>query len=297
MVRWRTQALVVAAAAVALSFAIGVIPTAGAAPRVLAWAALGDSYTAGPLIPTQIPDPPGCLRSDHNYPHLAAAALGFTLRDASCSGATVADLTATQATSQGANPPQLSVVANSDRVFTLGIGGNDIGFSEIVDNCAALTPFGPTSVGLTCKSFYDAGGKDAIAARINALRPAVVAALRRIHALAPRAHVYVVGYPAILPPTGSGCWPQLPFTHADVPYLRAEQVQLNAMLAGAAEEGRAGYVDTYTPSEPHNACTAESTRWIEPVIPASPAYPVHPNAAGEAGLARAVELAMAAHRS
>src|SRR5207245_819479 len=39
------------------------------------YVALGDSYTAGPLIPEQLPDPMGCFRSDHNYPHLVAAAL------------------------------------------------------------------------------------------------------------------------------------------------------------------------------------------------------------------------------
>jgi hypothetical protein len=31
------------------------------------YVALGDSYTAGPLIPTQLSDPAGCQRSDHNY--------------------------------------------------------------------------------------------------------------------------------------------------------------------------------------------------------------------------------------
>jgi hypothetical protein len=30
------------------------------------YVALGDSYTAGPIIPVQQNDPFGCLRSDHN---------------------------------------------------------------------------------------------------------------------------------------------------------------------------------------------------------------------------------------
>ena len=43
--------------------------------------ALGDSYAAGPLIPNQLL-PLGCLKSDHNYAHLAAPSIGLTLRDA-----------------------------------------------------------------------------------------------------------------------------------------------------------------------------------------------------------------------
>jgi hypothetical protein len=48
------------------------------------------------------------------------------------------------------------------------------------------------------------------------------------------------------------------------------------------------YVDTYTPSEGHDACSAKATRWIEPLIPSSPAAAVHPNERGERGMADAV---------
>ena len=149
-------------------------------------------------------------------------------------------------------------------------------------------------MGLTCKAHYDAGGQDTIAAEIAALQPEVQAELVEIHTLAPHAQVFVVGYPAIMPPTGSGCWPQMPLTTTDVPYLRAKELQLNSMLAAAAGAEQATYVDTYTSSEAHNACTAESTRWVEPLVPASAAYPVHPNAAGERGMAAAVEQAVIA---
>ena len=123
--------------------AAGGVSTARAAPTPTGWAALGDSYTSGPLIPNQTVDPLGCLRSDHNYPHLAAVALGYSLSDISCSGAKVANLTQPQSTDLGTNPPQLSVVNTGDRVVTLGIGGNDIGFVSIIENCEALTPWGP----------------------------------------------------------------------------------------------------------------------------------------------------------
>ena len=58
-------------------------------PAPLTYAALGDSYASGALIPTPgSADPAGCVRSNRNYPHLVAAALHLVLTDVSCGGAT-----------------------------------------------------------------------------------------------------------------------------------------------------------------------------------------------------------------
>jgi hypothetical protein len=104
--------------------------------------------------------------------------------------------------------------------------------------------------------------------------------------------VYVLGYPAILPNSGGGCWPKMPITSSDVGYLRTKEQQLNAMIAAQAAARGAKYVDVYTPSIGHDACSDRDTRWIEPVIPTHLAAPVHPNATGEQGMARAVRAAM-----
>ena len=37
------------------------------------WVGLGDSFAAGPLIPSQTLNPLGCLRSTRNFARLAAA--------------------------------------------------------------------------------------------------------------------------------------------------------------------------------------------------------------------------------
>jgi hypothetical protein len=204
-----------------------------------------------------------------------------------------------QTTGAGTNPPQLSAVTSTTSVVTLGISGNDIGFVSVIENCVALTPFGPTRVGQTCQSFYDPGGtsqNDKILAAIKATAPKVAAVLQHIHAqAAPGAKVFVVGYPAILPPSGNGCWPQMPLTFSDVGYLRQKEIQLNQMLATPAAHQGAIYVNTYRPSRNFNACQLPGARWIEPVVPISPAAPVHPNAMGEAGMAGVVETSMAAH--
>jgi hypothetical protein len=71
------------------------------------YVALGDSYTAGPVIPVQQTNPTGCLRSDHNYPHLVATSIkGALLTDVSCSGAKTDDMTQPQSVDGGTNAPQ-----------------------------------------------------------------------------------------------------------------------------------------------------------------------------------------------
>jgi hypothetical protein len=266
--------------------------SASAAFASQSYVALGDSYTAGPLIPDQLPNPAGCLRSDRNYPHVAASALGLALTDVSCSGATTIDMTSAQSVTFGSNPPQLGAVTPSTSVVSIGIGGNDINFAGIIQNCAAASPWGPTKVGWTCYGHYVSNGVDQIAAAINATGPKVSAVLQRIHLLAPNAKVFVVGYPAILPPTGSGCWPQMPLVNSDVGYLRAKQLSLNSMLKTVSLANKSVYIDTYGPSVSHSACASESKRWVEPIVPSAWAAPVHPNATGEAAMATILEGAL-----
>ena len=145
-----------------------------------------------------------------------------------------------------------------------------------------LSPRGefPTKVGANCRNYYDPSGKNSLANDVAALAQPVATILADIHAAAPSAKVFVVGYPDILPQNGA-CWPSMPFETADAEYLNGvEQDVLNTMLQATAGSNGATFVNTYTPSESHNACTAESTRWVEPIVPGSSADPVHPNANG-----------------
>jgi lysophospholipase L1-like esterase len=247
------------------------------------WAGLGDSYAAGPLIPNQQLNPLGCLRSDHNFAHLAAATLGRSLADVSCSGAKTDDMTAPQDVTLGPNPPQFNALTTDTQVVTLQIGGNDIGFTSILQNCATANPFAHP-----CRDRYVVDGRDTLADKIAATAPKIAAVLQGIHARSPGARVFVVNYAAILPETGSGCWPQVPIAFTDVPYLRSVEKKLNAMLAEKAAANGARIVDDYTASIGRDACKSASTRWVEPLVPGNAAAPFHPNARGEAGIAAVV---------
>ena len=122
----------------------------------------------------------------------------------------------------------------------------------------------------------------------------MAAVLEAIHARAPGAKVFLVGYGDIVPTTGSGCWPSVPFAPDDVGYLDQVEVELNAMLAAEAASHGATYVNDYAASVGHDACQAESKRWIEPLVPWSRAAPFHPNAAGMAHFATVLIGAMRA---
>jgi lysophospholipase L1-like esterase len=246
------------------------------------YVSLGDSYTAGPLIPVQLP-PFGCLKSSNNYPHLAAGRIGLPLRDPSCSGARTDHMTAPQGVTPGPNPPQFDALDAKTRVVTVGIGGNDIGFSEIAQSCFSASPFGHP-----CRDKYVVNGEDTLQTRIDATAPKVAAVLQGIRDRSPRARIFVVNYLPIFPETGVGCYPQIPVAWEDVPYLRNVQRNLNAMLARQAAAARAGLVDAYRNGIGHDACKIPAVRWNEPLVPASAAAPLHPNLQGMIGTANAV---------
>ncbi len=253
--------------------------------------ALGDSFAAGDLIPTSPSGTPaGCLRSSHDYGADAASALGITFINATCTGATTADMTRPQSVLLGTNPPQLSFLAPDDSVVTLTIGGDDIGFLGILETCAKLSLTDP--FGHPCQQRYTAGGTDQLLAAVNTTAPKVAAVLEQIRVRAPDARVLLVGYPDILPSTGDGCWPLVPFAFGDVPYLRGIELAVNQMLASTAAANGVTFVDTYTATIGHDACASPSVKDVEGLVPTSPAYPFHPNQRGQQIMAGQVLAAL-----
>lgn len=271
----------------------------GACTPPASYVALGDSFTAGPLILPQDGAVPGCLRSDANYPTLVAAELPQpAFRDVSCSGARTRDMASAQDVSPDPdNPPQLQALDAATEVVTLGIGGNDIGFTEIAQTCVRLAVADPS--GSPCRDHYTAGGVDQIGARIGTLRSRLRTVLDEVVRRSPRARVFVVGYPAILPETTAGfalCRPTLPIATGDVAYLRDRvEKRLNAAIRSETKDRGHVFVDTYTPSIGHDACQLPTVRWVEPLVPAADAAPVHPNRAGMQAVAETVLRVMRAH--
>ncbi|WP_169787642.1 SGNH/GDSL hydrolase family protein [Luteipulveratus mongoliensis] len=282
------------AAAVALASAVSTpAAVAGTGSREDAagrYVALGDSYVAGPFVGTLTSHTPGCLQTDGNYPHRVAAALSITLKDVGCSSAATDHVFAPQVTDGvvlGTAPPQLAAVTADATMVSIGFGANDIKTSELMGACVSLFP-----IGSPCQDHYVKDGVDQIALRIDATAPKFDRVISAVRTKAPHARIFVVGYPAIFPAAGGGCWPLVPVTPSDTQYLRNSFKRLNGVLAARAAAHHVTYVDTYTPSIGHDPCQAPAQRWIEPLIPAAPASVLHPNARGEQGLADALLAAV-----
>ncbi len=246
------------------------------------YVALGDSYTSGPLLPEMSGDPIDCGRSSVNYPSLVARALEVdTFVDASCGSAKTTHMTEVQDAALGSEaPPQFDALTPDTDVVTVGIGGNDVGFSGSVLGCVNLLPIpvGDAPWGRPCINKRIVDGVDEMSVKIAQTRPKIDAVLRGIRERAPDAAVFLVGYPVTLPTTGDGCWPTVPLLGVDVHYLREKYLEMNRMLADAARAADGvTYVDVYASSIGHDVCQGYGVAWINTINIDPAGLPLHPN--------------------
>jgi hypothetical protein len=253
------------------------IAPAARADDVLTYVALGDSFTSGPLVlPHDTTDvPQDCGQSTRNYPHLVALALGADVfRDVSCGSAKIDHFAEPQdgLPLGGTNAPQYDALDESVDLVTVGIGGNDVGFVGLAMDCVRFSPRDQP-----CYADRDPEAHDEVSQKIDAVGEELVEALLEVQRRAPAAEVLVVSYPTSLPDDGVACWPYLPILPADMPYLVAKFKEMNAMLASAAAEAGATYVDIYTSSIGHDACKPPGLAWVNGMVLVPPSFPAHPN--------------------
>ncbi|MEU4116889.1 SGNH/GDSL hydrolase family protein [Kitasatospora sp. NPDC028055] len=309
--------LVVAGTAVALAVGLITPTTAEAAAKPatraagLEWVALGDSYTAGVIQATgdEFETPrDGCARTTGSYPEVIRRDLGplVDLRNVSCSGATTGSVYATELSPLGRPlppygtdpdapfppvPPQIDAVSQSTGLITVGVGGNDLGFAQILEDCVTLGA-GTGNTGTPCKDKYDTQ----LPGRLNQLRSGYDQMLTALHAKAPSAKVVTVGYPHLVPEDANRCRYGDPlqfatFTTGDLAWARAAILEpLNAVIQQETAAHRDSFVDLYPGSAGHSVC--DDDRWLDglltSILPLEYAL-VHPNAKGQAFAAARVE--------
>jgi hypothetical protein len=275
------------------SAATSASPSPGQAAFTGPIVALGDSYTAGDMLPFDLTaEPLGCLRSTRSYPVLVARALRDTrgLIDAACTGAGWSAMTTAEHTSTRDNPPQLSALTSDTKLVLLTLGGDDLGFLNTLKECMKLSWTKPW--GSPCQQHFTANGTDQLAALVSAEGPHITTALTQIHAKAPGAKVILISYPDMFPQRGS-CWPVVPITSGDIAYLRGIEVKLNATLQASAQASGTTFIDTYTPSIGHDFCADGDVRYVEGLVPGSLTAPFHLNARGHSAVATLVLAALA----
>jgi lysophospholipase L1-like esterase len=255
--------------------------SSGASRPFPTYVALGDSYSAGPLIPTtDVAN--GCFRSDHNYPSLVAKALHAKVADRTCSGAQTKDFT----TSQYAGVrPQQTALTRATSLVTVGLGGNDGQvFRTLTQNCPALRASDPT--GSPCAKAFDVRGSDQLVQALKQTTKNLAAVLDEVHARSPKAKVLAIGYPQIV--SANHVCSKLPLATGDYAYLEKVNRALTETVRLAAAASGATYVDVWKASQGHDICSADP--WINgSVDQQGKALRYHPFAAEQVAVAKLVE--------
>jgi len=178
--------------------ALGQTPQPPAAE--LKYVAMGDSFSSGEGVSpfdssTDVPSGPSknlCHRSSDAYarqldrdPAVSLQLVSF----AACSGAKTDQINGVWSPNDQKNanePAQDTALSSSTDVVTVSIGGNDVQFSDFVQQCLFLD----------CSA---ASVQQSFAAQVDNLGSKLDGAYNDILTKAPNATVYVVGYPQIMP--------------------------------------------------------------------------------------------------
>jgi hypothetical protein len=236
------------------------------------YVALGDSYTAAPLVPpTDVSTL--CLRSEVNYPALLASAMpGTVLTDVSCSGASTDNMSIPQAGRGGSVPPQFDALSRRTDLVTIGLGGNDDNlFATLLGRCTQLAGSDPT--GSPCAVALAEDGSDQLTRTLDNIRRNVADVVDGVRLRSPDARIVVVGYPQIVP--ASGTCDLLPLAAGDYPFARQVNEGLTLAVRRGATDAGAEYVDLWAPSSGHDICSSEP--WINGrITSAETALAYHP---------------------
>ncbi|MFR9731741.1 SGNH/GDSL hydrolase family protein [Saccharopolyspora sp. MS10] len=245
------------ARAVAVTVAIGT--SAIGAPAFAAQAdgnyvAVGDSFASGTGTRDYFEDSGNCLRSPKAYPQLLADAQGaasFTFL--ACSGATTDDL----------NADQLGSIPSDATLITVQIGGNDIGFAGVIQNCLLGTD-----------EICDGAVADGEAKARDELPAKLKSTYEGIRSAAPDAEVVVVGYPRINE-LGDCAIPG--YTDAKRDRINAGADVLAEVISEEAESAGFDFADPRSAFDGHGVCG--SPEWINgPSTPLQESF--HPNVDG-----------------
>jgi lysophospholipase L1-like esterase len=234
------------------------------------YVALGDSFSSGEGAPPYEPARGACNVSDLAWPRrLYADVAGFVSVDQrACAGAKTQHLTGPW--DKRGLPAQIPDEPDDTvTLVTLTIGGNDVGFGDIVGTCVLAQCPAPD--------------EDALAALTTTLSTSVYPALQAAY---PKARLAHVGYPRLTPAPGKpieGCdW----LDEADQTRAATIITALDDAIeaATAQTDGAVEYVDVTEALAGHELCTAAS--WLNPI--GLGAGHAHPTSAGQRGIEEAV---------
>jgi lysophospholipase L1-like esterase len=217
---------------IALVAAIAAVLALAGAAYAENYVAMGDSYSAGNgANSTNLNS--ACNRNTYAYPYLLAQQRGSALSFVACSGAKTGDIVNSQA----------AAANTSTNLVTLTIGGNDVGFTNLIIAC---TTFG-------CQSQIDSSNSQIT----NQLPAKLDAAYAAIRSHAPSARVVVAGYAR--PFAHRTCLNATGITLNEEDQLNALTDHLDSVIKARALAAGFSYADPNPYWSGHDVCA--STRY------------------------------------
>lgn len=236
----------------------------GGTTSELEYAAVGDSFAAGTGAGSYLTGSP-CYRSSVSYPRVLDGDRKLNLRLVSfpaCSGASTVETLA-----------QVATISTASKVVTVTVGGNDVGFADVMRYCFVF-PSG------SCQSYIDAGAATAASQEFRDDVAGVITAIR--DRTEPDAEVIVAGYPLLFHENPPGV--NSKYAWADE--VNDETAVLNGVIKSVAEANGAVFVDVMDDFAGHGV--GSSSPWINDVKWLSSHESFHPNATGQAAYATAI---------
>jgi hypothetical protein len=236
-------------------FAVCAVFTAAGAGGTTAWnyVAMGDSYSSGVGTGSYTLDG-ACKRSIYAYPYLFAQKHSMGSFDfVACSGAKTSDLIAKQL-------PYLNATTN---LVTMTIGGNDIGFANLIEQCT-LSDCTSALVNTTANLG-------------STLGPALDTAFNDVRHAAPNATVIVLGYPRVF--STSSCFGTLGITSTEEKDANALADALDSLISSHAGKYQFRYESAITPWTGHAVCS--SSAWLNGLNLFNTGESYHPNKSGQ----------------
>lgn len=246
--------LVLAFCAVVIVAVASLCLPGGASAATANYVALGDSYSSGEGTGYSTYNlDVGCRRSTYGYPQLVANGRGNTsLKFVACAGAKTSDVINNQ----------IGSLNLSTNFVTMTIGGNDIGFGDLIKNCTLRNCDGDITT---------ANGK------INSTLPTNLKNLyTQIRSRAANAKVVILSYPRVL--GSSGCLATTGVSADERGKLQTLQDNLNAKIKAAAATAGFTYVNSDSKFSGHNVCASQE--WINGLNILHPEESYHPNRNG-----------------
>lgn len=273
------------------------------------YVALGDSYASGEGAGDYDPDTDydhgdewdqdnwgddernRCHRSGNAYSNvIQREGTGITFEGgstfAACSGATQDDLTDDNDSNDHENP-QLDDLDDDVSLVTMSIGGNDLGFADVVKDCVINGESGIPMLD-SCQDTH----ADRIDERLDTLHEELVDTYDEIQEQAPNARVVIVGYPELFEQEPRDSVSNLLFAE-DQEWMNEQAGELNDMLRDAAREAGVEFIDPTEAFRGHGIGSDDpwinDLNWGGPGLSLVDPGSFHPNAQGHAAMAELVE--------